>query len=1409
MTASIPIKVPIAIALACCFAIASTPSFSDEPSGFEPLFDGKSLSGWVGDPSHWRVEAGRMVGEIPHGQTLGRNTWLVWQAGKVADFDLRLQVRLTGAAAANSGIQFRCQVDDYDHVSGYQADLDQGATWLGRIYDEHGRALLVERGSRVSIAADGKRHVETFAPADQYAVLFRENDWNDYRIVATGEQISVYVNGTLFSQLVDAQTDAKDLLGSLAFQLHAGPETKVEFRNVMLKTLGKDQTHAVTFTDSTAELSVDEGIYPKGPDGNELNLGFEDGTLKDWTATGTAFQGQPLSEDGISGRWSGQTSNKQGDYFIGGFEIVKDAGIGQLVSIPFQVTHPYASFLIGGGDSQATRVDIVLAASDVAEQQILFSASGRLREQMQRVAVDLRQVQGKQIFVRVVDESSGGWGHLNFDDFRLHDKRPPESQIAQWRSTRNPLLHHLVGQPAAVGKSDAENTISQMYLPAGFSADVIAAEPLLHQPMAFTFDAKGRLWVVEGHSYPQKRAEGEGLDRVLIFADQDGDGSFESRKVFCDGLNLVSGLEVGFGGVWIGAAPQLLFIPDRDGDDIPDAEPEVLLDGFGYADTHETINSLIWGPDGWLYGNQGVFNSSNVGPPGSPDAGRISLHAGVWRYHPDRRVFEVFAHGGSNQWGLDYDDFGQFFMTHCRSYWGKGPTTHVIQGGNYWNQVNSGYAPFISNSAALQNYQLASARYGHGEGGAGKRGSRAVYGGHSHVGTMLYLGDNWPIEYRNHLFTHNLHGHQMNHQVNSREFGGYNTVHAGQDMLFCADQQYIGVDLKYGPDGAVYISDWYDPRHCHSPNTEQWDRGNGRIYRIKYDANFRAVAVDMTEYTDHELVDAQLHRNDWYVRTARRVLQERSINGSLDRQTVEQLTTLALEHEDPARRLRSLWAVHAVDGLNPGVVEQLLNDPSEYVRAWTVQLAIESDYDHQKLSRQLLDLADRDQSLLVRRYLAAAIQRVDEELGWQLAAILSQQSENAADRDLTLLIWYGVAKLMPANVDRAFTLARESSLDSLRDSIHWYATRISNDGRSRVTKLLLDSQGTDRQRILQLFREGVGGTRGLDAPEGWARLTSELYRSPDGRIRSAAESLGAAFGDQDLFDRLRSVMSDSSSSVGQRSHAIELLSSDDSPKNLPIFLVALDSPELRADVIPLLARYKSDAVASELLARLQSLSAEESAAAMNVLTSRAEWSRRLLDEIAAGTLEKNCLTAYFARQIANLGNDELNARLQRDWGAIGSSSGQQLDEIETLTEAYSGAPLWAYSVANGQQHFTKLCVACHQPQDQTKRIGPKLDGTGTKGIRYAVENVIDPNAVIGRDFQARSVLMLDGRVISGLVQQETENAITLRTATETIVIANDDIERIVVSKNSFMPEGLLQTLNDRERIELFKYLMSL
>src|SRR6266542_1537511 len=191
----------------------------------------------------------------------------------------------------------------------------------------------------------------------------------------------------------------------------------------------------------------------------------------------------------------------------------------------------------------------------------------------------------------------------------------------------------------------------RMTLPDGFQATLFAGEPDVVQPIAFAFDDRGRLWVAECLSYPHwLKDDKEGHDRILIFEDTDGDGRFDTCKVFHDKLANVSGLDLGFGGVWVCATPNLLFIPDKDGDDVPDGPPEVVLDGWSLEAKHNVFNGLAWGPDGWLYGCNGITATSKVGKPGTPDAQRVPFNCGVWRFHPTRRQFEVVAWGTTNPW---------------------------------------------------------------------------------------------------------------------------------------------------------------------------------------------------------------------------------------------------------------------------------------------------------------------------------------------------------------------------------------------------------------------------------------------------------------------------------------------------------------------------------------------------------------------------------------------------------------------------------------------------------------------------------------------------------------------------------------------------------------------------------------
>ncbi|MBU1821670.1 MAG: dehydrogenase, partial [Bacteroidetes bacterium] len=426
--------------------------------------------------------------------------------------------------------------------------------------------------------------------------------------------------------------------------------------------------------------------------GQPLNLDFEAGTLKDWTATGDAFASPLVSTDPSPLHEKDMKIGFEGKQFLssGGTQNYKLTGT--LTSVPFTVTQPFAAFRVSGGALQDTRVELVRADT----KEVIFSITGNGRASLLPVVADLQPHLNKEIFIRIIDNETGIsqipyikndiWAHINFDDFRLYPSRPNfpnelrKSDIIVLPPL-DPVLNAGLSGPAAA---------KAMTVPKGFKVTLAAAEPDIVRPISFTIDAKGRLWVVEAHTYPTPAPEGQGKDRILIMEDTNGDGTLDSRKVFMEGLNLVSGIEVGMGGVWLGAAPDFLYIPVDPKTDKPTGPPQVLLDGWGTQDTHEVLNSLRWGPDGWLYGTHGVFTHSNVGKPGTPDARRTKINAGVWRYHPTRHTFEVFAEGSSNPWGIDFNDYGHPFITVCvipHMY-------HVIQGARYKRQAGKHFNPY-------------------------------------------------------------------------------------------------------------------------------------------------------------------------------------------------------------------------------------------------------------------------------------------------------------------------------------------------------------------------------------------------------------------------------------------------------------------------------------------------------------------------------------------------------------------------------------------------------------------------------------------------------------------------------------------------------------------------------------------
>jgi len=1131
------------------------------------------------------------------------------------------------------------------------------------------------------------------------------------------------------------------------------------------------------------EKTPPEGVLPS-VNGRKLNLDFETGTLQDWTAEGEAFKDQPIKGDTVKARRADNRSEHQGQYWIGGYEKHQDKPQGTLTSVPFKVTHPWASLLVGGGPHDTTCVEIVRKDTG----KVIGRFSGLEEENLKRVAIDLTEHKDKEIFIRVVDKHNGHWGHINFDDFRFHAEKP---KVPARAPAVLDTFKHAGLEPVKAAAA--------MTVPEGFKVTLFAGEPDIVQPIAMCLDDRGRVWVAEAYSYPIRRPEKEAKDRILIFEDTDGDGKFDKRTVFMEGLNLVSGIEVGFGGVWIGAAPELLFVPMKPGEDKPSGPAKVLLDGWGYRDTHETLNSFIWGPDGWLYGCHGVFTYSKVGKPGTADKDRVDINAGIWRYHPTRHTFEVFAHGTSNPWGFDFNDWGQAFCEACviPHNW------HIIQGGRYQRQAGQHFNPHtyadIQTIAEHRHYVGATP---HG----GNNKSDSVGGGHAHCGTMIYLGGTWPEEYRNQMFMGNIHGRRLNIDTLKPKGSGY-TASYHPDFLLANDAWARFINLRYGPDGNVYMIDWYDKQACHHTDPKIWDRGNGRIYKISY-KNTKPVKVDLNKLSDEELVKLQLDSNDWYVRHSRRILQERGVKPEIH----EQLKKIAFDHKDETRRLRGLWALHVTGGLDDKAIEKGFKDSSPYVRAWTIQVVLEQSHPRVPGSlswehrRHLLELARKDPSPIVRLYLASGLPRMYEGPNEVLSALLAH-SEDAADHNIPLLLWYAAEPCAELDPEKALKMTAEGKFPQVHA---FMARRIAALATPESTALLVQHINKTDDATMQLtyvraLQEGLKGRKAVAMPKEWPDAYVKLGRSNNADVRSGAQALAVTFGDTKAFAELRKVLVAKDADVAVRKQALAALVAARDKDLAPMLQELVKEPALRGPAIQGLAVYDDAKTPEVLLANYASFSLEEKRDALNTLASRAAYAKPLLDAIGNKKVPANEVPAEVVRQMRNLNDKAIDTRIGEVWGIVRTTPEDRLKFIAQYRNKLSepGAPP---DLALGRAMFQKTCAQCHTLYGVGSKIGPDITGSNRASLDYLLENIFDPSAVIPKEYATTVINLKKGRVITGIVRGETPAAITIQTANESLTVPKDEIDERTPGTNSMMPDDLLKTFKEDEIRALFAYL---
>ncbi len=1026
----------------------------------------------------------------------------------------------------------------------------------------------------------------------------------------------------------------------------------------------------------------------------------------------------------------------------------------------------------------------------------------------------------------------------------------------------------------------AEEACEKATLPPGFRMHPFAAEPDVRNPIAFCEDDRGRLWVVEGLTYPRRRGYPpgpggsvadqqkdivSGADRILVLEDTDGDHKADRKTVFMENLNLVSGIQYGFGGIWIGAAPYLLFVPVTEGDSPkPAGDPQILLDGWDYkADGHETLNTFTWGPDGWLYGCHGVFCPSHVGKPGAPEKDRQWMDAGVWRFHPTRRQFEVFAEGTSNPWGVDFDAHGQCWIEACviPHLW------HMIQGGRYERQGGEHFS--VGPGEILRNEPYRDPRnrkprfpfvyediktvadHAHyaGSGGphAGNGRSDSAGGGHAHAGMLCYLGQSWPEEFQGRLLMGNIHGQRLNVDIPEVAGSGYIGRH-GRDFLMFNDSWSQTLNQRMDPDGSVFVIDWYDRNQCHHNRDDGHDRSNGRIYKIVYN-NQAMTKLDLQKSSDVELAELATSSNTWLSRHAQRLLQERlwrageslllqedGIPASLApwlgpilaaRQTpaLNGLKEILASSAETTVRLRALWTLHVTGALGLAKLERLTRDSDFWIRSWVIHFICENASlyfrESEPTSREVSDhiltnltrIAREDSSPVVRRHVASGLQRLPVENRWLPLIELIQHAEDATDHNLPLLYWYAAEGCVVANPDRALDLIRVSRIPTIREFIARRLTQLSQASETpgkpleRLTEILSGSTDETVQfDVLRGIQKGLEGRINVPMPEGWSALEIRLARANNLQLRSAAELISLIFGSDAARQSVRHSVNDQSISLQSRHTALAALRGVRDPEvpNLLVRLVA--DPGLRGAAIRGLAEFQIEETPKLLIEGYQSFTAIERRDALNTLASRGSFARPLLRAVESTNIPPKDLTADLVRQMRSLKDPEISTQLDKIWGVMRETSTDMLREIERLKKQYRAGGSQPGDAPRGRVVFNRTCAPCHRLFDTGGDVGPDITGANRADLDYLLETIAFPNAVIPNEYRVSTVELKDGRIVTGIIKSQEATSLVIQTANERISLQRADVKRIELSENSMMPEGSLASISEQEMRDLIYYL---
>jgi len=972
----------------------------------------------------------------------------------------------------------------------------------------------------------------------------------------------------------------------------------------------------------------------------------------------------------------------------------------------------------------------------------------------------------------------------------------------------------------------------QFKTPDDLDIQLVLSEPHIAQPLFINWDERGRLWVMEYRQYPEiaglkmlsrdvyLRAvydkvpkappnHVKGRDRISIHEDTDGDGVYDKHKTFVDGLNLATSFVQGRGGLWVTNPPYLLFYPDKDGDDVPDDVPEVHLEGFGMEDSHSVINSLRFGPDGWLYGAQGSTVSGNIKRPGSKEKPIRTMGQLIWRYHPELRRYEVFAEGGGNTFGVEISEKGEIFSGHNG---GDTRGFHYEQGG--YSRKGFGKHGTLSNPYSFGYF-------------ANMKHHSVPRFTHNFI---IYEENILPDEYRGRLFgIEPLQG-----QVVMSDFQPDQSSFQTRDIsrvVKTNDQWFRPVDIKAGPDGCIYVADLYEQRIDHSSHyAGRIDRTNGRIYRLKPKKMPQAKPFDYGKSNSKELGKLLEHHGKWHRQTAQRIIADRTThqrNWPSDSKAPESSpVTLSKSITDHTRvvnamkaggqlGLEKLWQLHS-HGILQGKLQSqsakiMLTHQNQFVRAWTVRLLCDHYQVEPTIAKALADLAAKEPYIEVRKQLASSTRRLPAKDALPIIRNLLNYDEDSKDIHQPLMLWWAIeAKASDGSrkeiLDLLFAdknvwntaIVKEHLIDRMMKRYALAGSREELIAAAELLNASPDKASTDL--LLKGFEEAYKGRSLASLPD---QLVAAIAKSGGG-----STALKLRQGDAEAIKTAITAVESGKGSTTDRLQYLQIFGEIRRPEFIPVLLKVVDSDknaDLVSAALTALQTFDDLRVGQSVVKSLKGIPGDARLVAETLLGSRPVWAIELLEAVDRGKLKPEDVSDTALRKILLHDKSRIGELVAKHWGSVaGATTEEMRSEVErlmTIVEAASGNP------KKGKVLYMENCGKCHTLFTEGGKVGPDLTSFKRDNLERIMINVVNPSLEIREGFENYIIITTDGRVVNGFLADKDNQVVVLRGVDgQNLIFRRDEIEDMRAIKRSVMPEGTVKKLTDQQIRDLFAYL---